>query len=98
MKHYQLITCPFCNNANVVKNGHDPNGGQRWHCNCCKKSFHPAYTYNACQAGIKEKIIQQTLNSSVVRDISRNLKISKNTVVAVLKKNAQCEPLLHNRE
>ncbi|MDR1417426.1 MAG: hypothetical protein LBJ57_08445 [Prevotellaceae bacterium] len=50
MKHYQLITCPFCNNDNVVKNGHNPNGGHRWHCNCCKKSFQLAYTTFSCKS------------------------------------------------
>ena len=58
MKHYHLITCPFCHND-----------GQRWRCNNCKKSFQLEYKYNACQAGIKDAIIQQTLNSSGVRDI-----------------------------
>ncbi|MDR0612510.1 MAG: hypothetical protein LBG45_03320 [Dysgonamonadaceae bacterium] len=53
------------------------------------------YKYSACRAGIKDAIIQQTLNSIGVRDISRNLKINKNTVVAVvLKKNAKNKPLL----
>jgi transposase len=94
MKHYHLITCPFCHNDDLVKNGHNPNGGQRWRCNNCKKSFQLEYKYNACQAGVKDTIIQQTLNSSGVRDISRNLKINKNTVVAVLKKNAKNKPLL----
>jgi transposase-like protein len=52
------------------------------------------YKYNACQPGIAEMIIQQTLNGSGVRDISGNLQINKNTVVSVLKKNAKNEPLL----
>ena len=51
-----------------------------------KKSFQLSYKYNAWKPGIKDAIIQQTLNSSGVRDIGRNLKINKNTVVAVLKK------------
>ena len=29
MKHYHLITCPFCHNDGLVKNGHNPNDGQR---------------------------------------------------------------------
>ena len=56
-----------------------------------------AYKYNAWKPGIKDAIIQQTLNSSGVRDIGRNLKINKNTVVAVLKKNSQRQPLLFNK-
>ncbi|KAA6316107.1 hypothetical protein EZS27_033540, partial [termite gut metagenome] len=44
--------------------------------------------YNARKQGIKDKIIEMTLNSSGVRDIGRVLKISKDTVVSLLKKNA----------
>ena len=40
-----------------------------------------------------EKIIELTLNSSGVRDISRVLKIHRDTVTSVLKKNSKNEPL-----
>jgi transposase len=83
MKHYHTIICPSCKSDDLVKNGHDRSGTQRWRCNHCKKSFLPEYKYNAWKPGIKEAVIQQTLNSSGVRDISRKLKINKNTVVAV---------------
>ena len=93
MKHYHIIICPFCKEDDLVKNGRYKSGTQRWLCNKCKKSFQLEYQYNACKPGIKELIIEQTLNSSGVRDIGRNLKINKNTVVAVLKKNSKNEPL-----
>jgi transposase-like protein len=89
MKHYHLIVCPFCNNDDLVKNGHSVTSEQRWRCNKCKKSFQLEYKYNAWKPGVQEAIIEQTLNSSGVRDIGRNLKINKNTVVSVLKKNAK---------
>ncbi|MCB0516341.1 MAG: hypothetical protein KDD49_09775 [Bacteroidetes bacterium] len=38
------------------------------------------------ESGIKEKIEEQTLKSSSVRDTPRTLKINKNTVMAHLKK------------
>jgi transposase len=98
MKHYHITICPFCNSEDLVKNGHSATGKQRWRCNTCKKSFQLEYKYNAWKPGTKEAIIQQTLNSSGVRDISRNLQINKNPVVAVLKKNAKNEPLLSNRQ
>jgi transposase-like protein len=40
------------------------------------------YRYNAWKQGVKEQISELTLNSSGVRDISRILKISKNTVIS----------------
>ena len=77
MKQYIKINCPYCHGDDLVKNGHSENGTQRYHCNNCKKSFQTEYTYNAWKAGVKEQIEEQTLNSSGVRDIGRNLKISK---------------------
>ena len=89
MRHYKQIVCPHCNKGDIVKNGHSENGSQRYRCKGCKKSFQTTYSYHAWKPGMKEKIEEQTLNSSGVRDISRNLKIHKNTVSAHLKKRAE---------
>ncbi len=97
MVHQQSIHCPHCESIDLVKNGKSENGTQRWHCNECKKHFRLDYRYNACRKGVKEKIIEMTLNSSGVRDIGRVLSISKDTVTAVLKKNAKNEPLLSHK-
>ena len=89
MIHQQTIRCPHCNGTDLQKNGKSPNGTQRWYCKACKKYFRLEYLYNACKQGVKEKIIELTLNSSGVRDIGRVLSISKDTVTAVLKKNSK---------
>jgi len=94
MKHYHIIRCTFCGSEDLVKNGHSENGTQRWRCNSCKKSFQLSYKYNAWEPGVKEQIMELTLNSSGVRDISRTLHINKNTVISELKKNASNKPVL----
>ncbi|MGE0087527.1 MAG: IS1 family transposase [Desulfococcaceae bacterium] len=86
MKQYIQITCRHCGSDDPVRNGHSPNGKQRYLCNNCKKSLRTEYSCNACKPGVREQIGKQTLNSSGVRDISRNLQISKNTVISELKK------------
>jgi transposase-like protein len=63
----------------------------------CKRHFRLDYRYNAYRQGVKEKVIEMTLNSSGVRDIGRVLSISKDTVCSVLKKNAKNEPLLSDK-
>jgi insertion element IS1 protein InsB len=93
MKHYHLITCTYCGGEDLVKNGHSENGMQRWRCKTCKKSFQLAYRYKAWKPGVKDQIVELTMNSSGVRDISRILQIDKNTVIAELKKNSKREPL-----
>jgi transposase len=89
MEHYQKIECPYCGSSHLTKNGHSPNKTQRWRCLLCKKCFQLNYTYTANQPHIKEQIDIQTLNSSGVRDIARNLKINPNTVCSHLKKKRQ---------
>jgi transposase-like protein len=92
MVHYQIIHCPHCDGTDLQKNGKSPEGTQRFFCKACKKYFRLAYRYNACKKGVKEDIIDMTLNSSGVRDIGRVLRISKDTVTSVLKKNSKNEP------
>lgn len=92
MEHFTNITCPHCDCKDVCKNGHRKNGTQRWRCNnnsICGRSFQMNYTYNAHKLGVKEQILEQTLNSSGVRDVARNLHIAKGTVIADLKKKNQ---------
>jgi transposase-like protein len=77
----------------LQKNGHSENGTQRRLCVSCRKSFQLSYTYSAWKPGVKEQIIELTLNGSGVRDTGRVLKINPDTVSSDLKKNAQREPL-----
>jgi transposase-like protein len=93
MEHMEFISCPHCGGTDLRKNGHSENQTQRWLCNHCKKSFQQTYRYTARKQGVKEQIIELTLNGSGVRDISRVLKINRNTVMSELKKNAKPEPL-----
>jgi transposase-like protein len=97
MVHQQTVQCPHCQGTDLQKNGKSPNGIPRWYCKECNKYFRLTYRYNACKQGIKQQIIELTLNSSGVRDIGRALSISKDTVCAVLKKNAKNEPLFSDR-
>ena len=94
MKHYLLLKCIHCDSDDLVKNGHSENETQRWRCKKCKRSFQLEYNYNAWRPGIKEQIFELTMNSSGVRDISRTLKINKNTVIKALKKTPSINPYL----
>ena len=91
MVHYQEIKCPECDGTHICKNGQSENGTQRWLCldkDCSRRSFQLTYKYNAHKPGVKDQIDSQTLNSSGVRDIARNLSINKNTVCNHLKKRS----------
>ena len=83
------VICPGCKCDNVVCNGKTKKGIQRYLCkneSCTHRSFQLNYTYNACEPGMYEKIIDMAMNGSGVRDTGRVLGISKDTVTSVLKK------------
>jgi transposase-like protein len=84
MIHTEIIHCPYCSCNDLAKNGKDITGKQRWLCNTCRKTFYRIYTYKACVVGVKEQVIDMTLNGSGVRDIGRVLGINKNTVCSIL--------------
>ena len=86
MKQCVAIQCPSCHGEDLVKNGHSENGRQRYRCKQCRRSFQWEYRYTVWEPGGKEHITEQTLNGSGIRDISRNLDMAKQTVIADLKK------------
>ena len=91
MKHRQIIRCKHCNGEDLQKNG-NRSGIQGWHCKSCKKYFQFEYRYKACEEGVKEQVIELTMNSSGIRDISRTLGISTVTVMSVIKKTLNVNP------
>ena len=97
MDHQANICRVYCNSEDLRKSGHSENGTQRWLCNGCKKSFQLTYRYNARKPGVKEQITELTMNSSGVRDISRILQITPNTVVSELKKTLRTNPYLTDK-
>lgn len=84
------VKCPHCQSEDVIKNGKDPKGKQRFMCknpDCKHKTFRLEYDYQACIPAVKQAIVDLALNGSGVRDTSRVLKVSPNTVTSTLKKN-----------
>ncbi|MDR0461481.1 MAG: hypothetical protein LBH62_08695 [Nitrososphaerota archaeon] len=76
-----------CRSENVVKMGKQPtNGTPRCKCNTCGKTFQTTYKNNGVTPQTKQQIIKVSLNGSGIRDISRVLAVSQNTVMSVLKK------------
>ena len=86
MEHTEIVKCRYCQSSDLQKNGRRSTGIQYWRCKSCRRSFQQTYLYNAYRPGVKEQIIELTLNSSGVRDIGRVLKISNNTVISELRK------------
>jgi transposase-like protein len=80
------LNCIVCDSEDVVKNGKQASGKQRYKCKDCGKTFQNNYTNKGAKPETKLMIIKMSLNGSGIRDISRVLGISTNTVLDVLKK------------
>ena len=91
---YEKIACPHCSSFNLKKNGKTANKKQKYQCKDCGKQFITNYTYQGCRPEIRLLILKMTLNSSGIRDISRVLQISTNTVQKYLLKEARKIPLV----
>jgi transposase-like protein len=82
---YEKITCPHCSSFNLKKNGKTRNKKQKYYCHDCSRQFITDYTYQGCRRETRSLILKMTLNSSGIRDISRVLSISTNTILKVIR-------------
>ena len=83
------VKCPYCGSEEISLYGKSRSGKQRYLCRnsaCGHKTFQLEYKNNACWPGTKEKIVEMAMNGGGTRDTGRVLRISPNTVTAVLKK------------
>ena len=81
------INCPECTGSNVSKNGKNAKGEQRYICkdNTCEgKSFKLSYTYNGWVAGIGDRILDVRMDGRGIRDIAKELGVSKQKVQETL--------------
>lgn len=81
------MSCRYCKSENVVKNGYQPNGCQKYHCRNCLRYFQKNYTYQAAITDDKQIIIL-TKEGCGIRSIGRILNISPFTVIRRIKKIA----------
>ncbi|MDR2898916.1 MAG: helix-turn-helix domain-containing protein [Clostridiales bacterium] len=80
------VRCIHCGSKDIVKTGKQTNGTPRCKCKKCGKTFQMEYISNGAKPETKAMIIKMSVNGSGIRDISRVLGVSQNTVMSVLKK------------
>ena len=93
-KEITKIKCIHCESEEVVKNGKRKTGVECLKCKACKKSFQGSYKNNGSKPETKKMVVKMSVNGSGIRDISRVLGISQNTVIAVLKKQKKSLQIL----
>ena len=82
------ISCPECDGSKIAKNGKSKKGEQRYICKdeaCGGKSFKLEYTYNGWKVGIGEQILNVRTDGAGIREIAKELGVSKQKVQETLK-------------
>lgn len=86
---FEAVECPTCGGINIHRHGQSATGKKRYIClntECRRKTFILDYSYQGYLPEVKEQIGEMAINGSGIRDTSRVLKISPNTVINELKK------------
>jgi IS1 family transposase/transposase-like protein len=96
---YKAIACPRCRSLAIKKNGRSKQGKQRYRCNYCFRQFITDYTYQGCRPEVRRMIVPMTINGSGIRDITRVLGVSINTVLKTIREQASrvADPVLPSR-
>ncbi len=81
---YEAITRPDRSSLNIVRNGKTARRKQRDLCKGGLRQFIRDYTYLGCVGAVRALVVPLTINGSGVRDISRVLLLSLNTVFETL--------------
>lgn len=83
----------------MKKNGISAQPKQRYRCKDCERQFITDYTYQAYKAGVRCLVLPMTINGSGIRDLSRVLGMSTNTVLKLIRQAAQkvAEPAVPQR-
>ena len=89
----KIHNCPHCGSPDIVKNGHDKNGKQKFHCHTCRAygTLEPTVPY--CE-GHKAEIVRayQERATRSVRGVSRIFGVARQTLAGWLKEKARRLP------
>ncbi|HJW31286.1 MAG TPA: IS1-like element transposase [Saprospiraceae bacterium] len=84
------VKCQMCGSTDVVRDGKQANGAQRYRCNntaCERKIFLLHDDQKGRRPEVKKKILDMAVNGRGIRDPARVLGISPVTVIKELKKH-----------
>ena len=90
-----VVQCPECGSEEVVKDGRQPNGEQRFRCNnrdCARRIVLLQYHNAGWVPEGKRQRVDLALKGSGIRDTARVLGVSPTTVLTTRKKSAGAAP------
>jgi len=82
-----VFKCPYCESENVVRNGHSPNGKQKYLCKDCKRQTRENPISRGYSEEEKERILKAYEERSSLRGLKRTFGVERNTVSKWIKKS-----------
>ena len=80
------LHCLHCGSADIVKNGHAPNGKQKYRCRACGRQSREHPTPRVTPEARREEILRASQERSSLRGLARTFQVSRNTISAWIKK------------
>jgi transposase-like protein len=74
------LSCPHCGSDALVRDGHAPNGKQRYRCHGCGRSSREKPTPNAYPEARHEEILHAYQARSSLRGLTRTFGVARATV------------------
>ena len=87
------LHCPHCRSEALVRDGHAPNGKQKYRCHTCGRRSRENPTPNAYSEARREEILHAYQERSSLRGLTRTFGVSRATVSTWIKKVAQLPSL-----
>src|SRR5437588_10586831 len=82
------LVCPYCESEKLVRNGHAPNGKQRYFCQECKRHSRENPSSRGYSEERKEEILRAYQERSSLRGLERTFGVSRYTVAKWVKKSS----------
>ena len=85
----EILTCPDCQNADLIRHGRTQTGYQRYRCKRCQGTVSDA-PERGHTPQFKQQVLAAYQERASMRGIQRVFKISRNTLTQWLKEKGGC--------
>jgi insertion element IS1 protein InsB len=93
---FKILHCPSCKSKNIVRNGHAPNGKQKYLCKDCRRHTRENPTPPGYSEEEKDVILRAYQERSSLRGVHRIFGVARNTVSGWIRQKATALPELRD--
>jgi len=89
------LHCAHCGSDALVRDGHAPNGKQKYRCHACGRRSRKNPSPNAYPEARREEILHAYQERSSLRGLTRTFGVSRTTVSSWIKKSSSASAVPH---